>query len=63
MSSFITKRKPKTIINFKVDDLEERDSSFVLKDINPAQLDKKYNMKDIKKIMETIFYKKNVNGG
>ena len=53
MSSFITKRKTKTIINFKVDDLEERDSSFILKDINPANLDKKYNMKDVKKIIDS----------
>jgi len=52
MSSFITKRKPKTIIHFKIDDLDERDSSFTLKDINPAKLDKNYNMKDVKKIME-----------
>ena len=53
MSSFITKRKTKTIINFKVDDLDERDSSFILKDVNPANLDKKYNMKDVKKIIES----------
>jgi hypothetical protein len=52
MSSFITKRKVKTVINFKVDDLEEKDSTFTLKNINPAQLDKKYNMKDLKKIID-----------
>jgi len=52
MSSFITKRKPKTIIHFKIDDLDEKDSSFTLKDINPAKLDKNYNMKDVKKNME-----------
>lgn len=53
MSSFITKRKPKAVIHFKIDDIEEKDRTFTLKDINPAKLDKKYNMKDVKKIIET----------
>ena len=41
MTQFI-KRKAKAIIKFKIDDLDEKDTTIKLNSINPAQLDKKY---------------------
>jgi hypothetical protein len=51
MSKFITKKK-KVVVKFKIDDIEEKDASFTLKNINQAELDKKYNMKEVKKSLE-----------
>ena len=52
MSQFIKKKKPKVTLKFTIDELEEKDSTFTLKNINPAKLDKDYNMKDVKDNME-----------
>lgn len=52
MTQFI-KRKSKAIIKFKVDDLDEKDTTIKLNNINPALLDKKYIMKEVKEIIHT----------
>jgi hypothetical protein len=52
MTQFI-KRKTKATIKFKIDDLDEKDTTIKLSNINPAQLDKKYIMKEVKEIIQT----------
>lgn len=52
MTQFI-KRKPKATIKFKIDDLDEKETTIKLNNINPAQLDKKYIMKEVKEIIQT----------
>jgi hypothetical protein len=51
MTQFI-KRKSKAVIKFKLDDLDKDETTIKLNSINPALLDKKYNMKEVKNIME-----------
>ena len=53
MSEFIRKKKSKVTLKFTVDELDEKDTTFTLKNINPGKLDKEYNMKDVKNNMET----------
>ena len=52
MTQFI-KRKSKAIIKFKIDELDEKDATIKLNNINPALLDKKYIMKEVKEIIQT----------
>lgn len=52
MTQFI-KRKSKAVIKFKIDDLDEKETTIKLNDINPAHLDKKYIMKEVKEIIQT----------
>lgn len=51
MTQFI-KRKQKAVIKFKIDELDADETTIKLSNINPALLDKKYNMKEVKNIME-----------
>ena len=51
MTQFI-KRKSKAVIKFKIEELDTNETTIKLNNINPALLDKKYNMKEVKNIME-----------
>jgi len=52
MTQFI-KRKSKAVIKFKIDDLDEKDTTIKLNKINPALLDKKYVMKEVREIIQS----------